>query len=156
MRFSKPFKTLLVCFVTIGMSAFTQVNAQEQVEVTDAELGKIAAAFQGIQKINMEAQQKVMKTVEDSGFEANRFNEMYEASVSPEKNVEATDEEKEKFGKVMSQIQEMQAGFQGQMEEVIGKEGISMERYEKIAMALQTDTALQQRLQAEIVKQQQP
>lgn len=154
MKFSKSFKTFLVCFVTAGIGAFSQVNAQEQVDVSDAELDKIASAYQGIQKVNMEAQQKVMKTVEESGFEANRFNELYQASTTPEKAVDASDDEKEKFGEVMNQIQQMQVGFQKQIEEVIVEEGISMDRYQKIAMALQTDTELQQRLQSVLSKQQ--
>lgn len=87
MRFLKSFKTLVVCIMAIGACAFSHVNAQEQVEVSDTELNKIASAFQDIQKVNMEAQQQVMKTVEESGFEANRFNEMYQASASPEKRL---------------------------------------------------------------------
>lgn len=154
MKFSKLSKTLLVCFVTVGIGTLSQMNAQEQVEVSDAELNKIASAYQGIQKVNMEAQQQVMKTVEESGFEANRFNELYQASTTPEKAVDASDDEKEKFGEVMNQIQQMQVGFQKQIEEVIVEEGISMDRYQKIAMALQTDTELQQRLQSALTKQQ--
>lgn len=154
MKFTKTFKTLLVCFLTAGIGTFSQVNAQEQVEVSDAELDKIASVYQGIQKVNMEAQQKVMETVEENGFETNRFNELYQASTTPEKAVEASDEEKKKFGEVMNQIQQMQVGFQKQIEEVIVDEGISMDRYQKIAMALQTDTKLQQRLQSVLSKQQ--
>ncbi len=154
MRFLKSFKTLVVCIATIGACAFSNVNAQEQVEVSDAELTKIASAFQDIQKVNMEAQQKVMKTVKESGFEANRFNEMYQASASPEKTVDASDEEKERFGKLMNEIQQMQVGFTEQIEEIISSEGLSMQRYQTIAMALQTDTELQGRLQTMLTAQQ--
>ena len=120
MTFLKSMKTFMVCIATIGAAAFSQINAQEQVEVSDTELNKIASAFQDIQKVNMEAQQKVMKTVEESGFEANRFNEMYQAAASPEKTVDASDEEKERFGKLMNDIQQMQVGFTQQIEEIIG------------------------------------
>ncbi|MBA4744237.1 MAG: DUF4168 domain-containing protein [Muricauda sp.] len=153
MRFLKSFKTLVVCVATIGACAFSNVNAQEQVEVTDAELSKIASAFQGIQKVNMEAQQKVMKTVEESGFEANRFNELYQASASPEKTVDASDDEKERFGKLMNEIQQMQVGFTEQIEEIISNEGMSIERYQKIAMALQSDAELQGRLRTKLAEQ---
>lgn len=154
MKSIKLFKILLVCFTTVGIGTFSQINAQEQVEVSDAELDQIASAYQGIQKVNMEAQQKVVSAVEDSGFDTDRFNELYQASTTPEKAVEATDEEKEKFGQVMNQIQQMQVGFQKEIEEIIVDEGISMERYQTIAMALQTDTKLQQRLQSALSKQQ--
>jgi len=154
MRFLKSIKTLVVCIAGVGVSAFSQVNAQEQVQVSDAELNKIASAFQDIQKVNMEAQQQVMKTVQESGFDANRFNEMYQATASPEKTVEASDEEKERFGKLMNDIQEMQVGFTQQIEEIISNEGLSMERYQKIAMALQSDSELQGRLRTMLEKQQ--
>lgn len=153
MRFLRSFKTLVVCIATIGASSFSQVNAQEQVEVTDAELNKIASAFQGIQKVNMEAQQEVMKKVEESGFDANRFNELYQASASPEKTVDASDEEKERFGKVMNEIQQMQVGFTEKIEKIISNEGMSIERYQTIAMALQNDTELQDRLRTMLAEQ---
>ncbi|MFT0715363.1 DUF4168 domain-containing protein [Flagellimonas lutimaris] len=153
MRFLRSFKTLVVCIATIGASSFSQVNAQEQVAVTDAELNKIASAFQGIQKVNMEAQQEVMKKVEESGFDANRFNELYQASASPEKNVDASDEEKERFGKVMNEIQQMQVGFTEKIEKIISNEGMSIERYQTIAMALQNDTELQGRLRTMLAEQ---
>lgn len=153
MRFLRSFKTLVVCITAIGASSFSQVNAQEQVEVTDAELNKIASAFQGIQKVNMEAQQEVMKKVEESGFDSNRFNELYQASASPEKTVDASDEEKERFGKVMSEIQQMQVGFTEKIEEIISNEGMSIERYQTIAMALQNDTELQGRLRTMLEEQ---
>jgi len=153
MRFLRSFKTLVVCFAAIGASSLSQVNAQEQVEVTDAELNKIASAFQGIQKVNMEAQQQVIKKVEESGFDANRFNELYQASASPEKTANASDEEKERFGKVMNEIQQMQAGFTEKIEEIISNEGMSIERYQTIAMALQSDTELQGRLRTMLAEQ---
>ena len=153
MRFLRSFKTLVVCIAAIGASSLSQVNAQEQVEVTDAELNKIASAFQGIQKVNMEAQQEVIKKVEESGFDANRFNELYQASASPEKTANASDEEKERFGKVMNEIQQMQAGFTEKIEEIISNEGMSIERYQTIAMALQSDTELQGRLRTMLAEQ---
>jgi len=153
MRFLRSFKTLVVCIAAIGASSLSQVHAQEQVEVTDAELNKIASAFQGIQKVNMEAQQQVIKKVEESGFDANRFNELYQASASPEKTANASDEEKERFGKVMNEIQQMQAGFTEKIEEIISNEGMSIERYQTIAMALQSDTELQGRLRTMLAEQ---
>ncbi|WP_051947482.1 DUF4168 domain-containing protein [Muricauda sp. MAR_2010_75] len=146
MRFLKPIKTLFVCLLTLGVSLFSSLNAQEQVEVTDAELNKIASAFQDIQKVNMEAQEKVMEMVKNNGFQVERFNEMYQASASPEKTVDATDDEKKRFGKLISEIQELQVGFTEQIEEIISNEGMSIERYQAIAMALQTDSELQGRL----------
>ena len=94
-----------------------------------------------------------MKKVEESGFDANRFNELYQASASPEKTVDASDEEKERFGKVMNEIQQMQVGFTEKIEKIISNEGMSIERYQTIAMALQNDTELQGRLRTMLAEQ---
>jgi len=155
MKFTSKLKTAIFCFMMVGAATFAQVPAQEKVEVSDAELGKIANAFKGIQKVNAQAQQEMVKIVEESGFELERFNELYEASQSPDKNVEANDEEKEKFGVVINEMQNKQTTFQKQMEEVIVKEGITLERYQQVAVVLQSDRALQQRLQAILTAQQQ-
>lgn len=155
MKFSNKFKTLLVCFLMIGGSALAQITEQQKVTVSDDELGKIATIFQSVQLVNAQGQQDMMKEIEANGFEVDRFNELYEASQSLEKDANATAEEKEQFGKVMSEMQKMQMGLQKQMEEVITKEGLTLERYQQVAAALQTDTELQQRLQTVLAKQQQ-
>lgn len=143
-----------MCFLMVGTAAFAQTAEQKKVDVSDDELGKIAAAFQGVQEVNVKAQQEMVKTVEENGFEIDRFNELYQASQSPEKEADASTDEKEKFGVVMNKMQEMQSGFQKQMEDAITNEGISLDRYQEVAMALQTDTELQQRLQALLAQQQ--
>lgn len=155
MKFTSKLRTAIFCFTMVGAATFAQAPAQEKVEVSDAELGKIANAFKGIQQVNVQAQQEMVKTVGENGFELERFNELYEASQSPDKNVEASDEEKEKFGVVMNEMQKKQATFQKQIEDVIVKEGITLERYQQVAMVLQSDRQLQQRLQAILTTQQQ-
>lgn len=54
----------------------------------------------------------------------------------------------------MNEIQQMQVGFTEQIEEIISNEGLSIERYQKIAMALQSDAELQGRLRTMLEKQQ--
>lgn len=120
---------------------------QEKIDVSDDELSKFAQAYQGIMVVNQEAQQKMLATVEEEGFDVQRFNEIHQASLDPNQEVEVTAEEEAKHKKTVEKIQGMQEEFQSQMEQVIEKEGLTVERYEQVAMALQTDTELQQRLQ---------
>lgn len=96
------------------------------------------------------AQEEMTKTVEDNGFEVERFNTLYVASQNPEKPLEATPEEVEKLEVVMTKIEKMQPVYQKEMETVITKENMSVERYQEVAMAVQTNTELQQRLQAKL------
>ncbi|KAB1067924.1 DUF4168 domain-containing protein [Tamlana haliotis] len=152
MRFSKKIKALIVCFLMMGGTMMAQSTAPQNVTVSDAELGKIASVFQGVQAINVKAQEGMMKTVQDNGFELDRFNEIYEAAQTGKSGTNLTDEEKEKFGEVMNALQQQRAGIQKQMETVITEEGLTLERYQEVAMALQSDTKLQVRLKAELAK----
>ncbi|MDT0688403.1 DUF4168 domain-containing protein [Salegentibacter sp. F188] len=150
----KKIAGLLVVLMLMGsMSAVAQTQPmppQQQkveVDVDDAELAKFAEAYQGLRMVNQEAQQKMVSVVEDEGFEIQRFNEMYQASMNPNEELDVTGNEKEKYEATVQKIEGMQGEFQEKMEEVITDQGFTMERYEKLAMALQTDPEMQQRLQ---------
>ena len=80
-------------------------------------------------------------------MEIPRFNEIHQATIDPETEVEATAEEKATHKKIIGELETMQAGVQQQMEKLITDQGLSLERYEQIAMSLQSDTELQQRIQ---------
>ncbi|PKD20881.1 hypothetical protein APR41_12650 [Salegentibacter salinarum] len=152
---SKKIAGLLFAFALLGSAsvfAQTQQLPQQQqqaveVDVSDEELSKFADAYQKIRMVNQQAQQEMAKKVEDSGFDIQRFNEIHQASLDPNTEVDATEEEMTKHKEVVTEIEGMQGEFQKEMESAISEEGLDVARYEKIAMALQTDTELQQRLQ---------
>lgn len=124
-----------------------QQKQQQQVEVTDAELNKFAKAFQGIRVIGQQSQQEMMQVVQNEGMKVERFSKIHEATLNPQVEVEATAEEKEQHQKIISKLEVMQASIQEQMEKAITEAGLSLDRYEQIAMGLQSDLDLQQRLQ---------
>ena len=153
---SKKIAGLLFGFALLGSAGVfaqtpQQLPQQQQqaveVDVSDNELSKFADAYQEIRMVNQKAQQKMVKKVEDNGFEIQRFNEIHQASLDPNAEVEVSEEEKTKHKEVVAEIEGMQGDFQKEMEDAISKNELDVERYEKIAMALQTDTKLQQRLQ---------
>ncbi|APS40118.1 DUF4168 domain-containing protein [Salegentibacter sp. T436] len=152
---SKKIAGLLFAFALLGSAsvfAQTQQLPQQQqqtvdIDVSDEELSKFADAYQKIRMVNQQAQQEMAKKVEDSGFDIQRFNEIHQASLDPNTEVDATEDELTKHKEVVSEIEGMQGEFQKEMENAISEEGLDVARYEKIAMALQTDTELQQRLQ---------
>ncbi|MBO2545658.1 DUF4168 domain-containing protein [Salegentibacter sp. BDJ18] len=152
---SKKIAGLLFAFALLGSAnvfAQTQQLPQQQqqtvdIDVSDEELSKFADAYQKIRMVNQQAQQEMARKVEDSGFDIQRFNEIHQASLDPNTEVDATEDELTKHKEVVSEIEGMQGEFQKEMENAISEEGLDVARYEKIAMALQTDTELQQRLQ---------
>lgn len=139
----KQSKKLVLAFLLLSTAAF----AQE--EVSDTELGNFANAIVSIQSINMEAQNTMMEVVTESGISLDRFNELYGASMEENEEVlsSMTAEESEKFDSVMARFEAMYAVFEKNMEAAIVKENITIERFETIAEKMETDMALQARLQ---------
>ncbi len=151
---SKKIAGLLFVFALLtGSAAISQTPTMPQkqqkvdVDVSDAELSKFAKAYQGLRMMNQQVNQKMMKTVTDGGLEVKRFNEIHQASLDPNKEVEATEEELEKHKTILTEIEGMQGEFQKKMETTIKDQGLTVERYQKLATALQTDKELQTRLQ---------
>lgn len=150
-------KNLISGVFLLGVFATTTVNAQsapmpqapkqQKVDVKDAELEKYAEVFQQMRMVQQEAQKEMIQVVENENIELKRFNEIHQASMNPNAEVETTPEEDKKYKAVVAELQTLQPKFQKEMEEVIANSDMTMERYQQLAMALRTDTDLQQRLQ---------
>lgn len=141
---------------TVGIFLFTlfAASAQTEGEVTDAELQKFADAYQEVQMSNQVIQQEMVVAIEKEGLTPQRFNEIYEAKMNPEKEVEATEDEMEKQDAAMVVIQEIQKTSQAKMEEKIKEKGLTFEQFQAIGAQVQQDPELQQKLQAIMMKQQ--
>ncbi len=148
----KKFASFLLFFTILGTVAASaqisqpQPQQQQKVEVSDGELEKFANAFQGIRMITQQAQQEMMTVVQQSGMNVEKFNKIQQASMNPETTVEATAEEKAKHKEIAAELEDMQMGYQEQMQEVIEEQDLTLQRYEQIAMGLQNDPELQERL----------
>ena len=147
----KLFSSLLFV-VALGTASVTAQSTtmpqqQEKIEVSDAELNKFADVFQKMRMMNQEVQKEMMAVVQEENFELERFNEIHQAKMDPNKDVETTEVEDKRYNQVVSELEEIQPEFQKKMQNVISESGLSMERYQQLAMALRNDTQLQQRLQ---------
>lgn len=151
MKLTKLFSSLLLVFVLGGATVVAQSptlpQQQEKIDVSDAELTRFAQVFQQMRMINQTAQKEMMQVVQEENFELKRFNEIHQAKINPQKEVETTKEEDKKYELVVAELQTIQPKFQKKMQQVITESELSMERYQQLAMALRTDTQLQQRLQ---------
>lgn len=150
---AKKFINLIFFLALMGTApVFAQAQPnmapqQQKIDVSDAELSKFADIYQKMRMMNQKAQQKMIQVVQEEGMDVKRFNEVHLALTQGKKDVNVTDEEKETHKVVMDKLEGMQAGFQKQMEDIITGQGLSVERYQQLAMALRSDSELQQRLQ---------
>jgi hypothetical protein len=134
---------------TVGLSAQTEAK-----KVTDKELNNFADAFQEVQMENQSVQQEMMTMIKEKGLDVNRFQEIQQSQMDPNSTVEVSEKEMIAFKSVMSKIEAMQPELQAQMEAIIKKKGLSLERYQEVAAAIQSDADLQQKLQTIMMKKQ--
>lgn len=154
-RLKRKMNVMLLC---AGLFAGSTVMAQtpqlppqqqqqpQEINVTDAELEKFAEAYQGIQVAQQEAQKKMIAAVEEQDMEIGAFNEIHQAKMQNQE-VDASQEDLQKHAKAVEKIEEMQPAIQAEMEEIITDADLTIERYEQIAGAMQTNPELIQRLQ---------
>ncbi|AUC23522.1 hypothetical protein BTO15_16065 [Polaribacter sejongensis] len=72
------------------------LTAQEQQDISDKELVQFADAYTEVQVLNQQSQQKMMSILQEEGLEIERFNEIQQAKMDPNKKSDATDVEKKK------------------------------------------------------------
>ena len=141
----------LFLFVTIlgSASSFAQEN-----EVSDAELSKFADAYINIQMQNQEAQQEMMTIIQDEGLKVERFSEIEEAAMDPNKTSDATDAEIKMHANATAKMEKMQPMLEQRAVEGIESKGLTFERFQELAAVIQQDQGLQQRLQGILMKNQ--
>lgn len=141
-------KVKLMLFMSFfGMLTVMAQTQTQSKPVTDDELQKFITIFTQVQMENQKIQQEMLKVVEENGLTPQRFQEIQQAQANPNSTAEVSAEEKKSYDAVMSILQEMQPALEAQMLKIVTDNGFSEERYTEVAQQIQTDTALQQKLQ---------
>ena len=143
-------KLFLFVFICGSMS----LAAQEQQDISDKELVQFADAYTEVQVLNQQSQQKMMSILQEEGLEIERFNEIQQAKMDPNKKSDATDVEKKKHENITTKIEKMQPELEKNAIASIESTGISIKKFEALAAKIQEDTSLQQRLQTIMEKRQ--
>ena len=150
MKFKKIL-IMLVVFTTGLTGAFAQLPQQlpEQMptEVSDNELEQFAHAFREIQVIDHQVQMEMINTVQEEGIDVDRFNQFLSAQQNPAQAFDATEEELSQFATAYQEIEEIQQKAIKQMEQAIVDNELTTERYQQIAMSIQANPELLQKLQ---------
>ncbi|MGB5943417.1 MAG: DUF4168 domain-containing protein [Leeuwenhoekiella sp.] len=154
MRFRKNIITTMIVGLLFAGTTAT-IQAQEtnapQIEaaedVSEKELKEFVMVYQNIQKQNQSAQQQMMGIIKESGLEVQRFNEIQQAKMSEDKDVNATEEELKSHEAATTELNKMQPQIEKQMKGIIEESSLTMQRYQAVATALQNDQDLQQRFQ---------
>lgn len=140
-------------FLFVFISGSMSLMAQEQ-NVSDEDLGQFADAFAEVQVQNQKSQEEMIAIIKDEGLEVERFNEIQQAAMDPNKESDATETEKEKHVNATSKLEKMQPEMEKKTIASIESTGISIKDYESLAAKIQQDQTLQQRLQTILVERQ--
>ncbi len=156
---------MAVVFALFAIPAHAQFEmpqeAPPQIEVSDEELELFIDASMNAQTVQMQSQQEMIAIVDEEGIEVNTYNEIMQAQQmgqSPE-DIGVSESDLEKFERASEKIQEVEVRMERDLAQAVEDEGMEMERFQEINMAIQQDPELQQRAQQliqEIQMQQQP
>jgi len=125
------------------------ITQQQQVDIdlNEAELKKFAKAFQEVQKIQEEAQDKMVNIIEDKGLTIEEYNKLSRHQQQGDQASEdISKQELNQFEAANSQINQIEEKIQSNMEEAITSQGLEIERFHKIRMGVMQDQELQQKL----------
>ncbi len=120
-----------------------------QIEVSDEELETFVDISAVAQQVQMEAQSDMIAVVESEDLSVETYNVIAESRYmeQPDEQLDVTQEELDKFESASERIGEMERDLDQSVAQAVEQEGMSMDRFMEINMALQQDPSLQQRIQ---------
>lgn len=119
---------------------------QSKADVSDKDLKDFASVYTKVQAEGQKAQQKMAAVIEKDGMKLDRFNEIQTAKLQNKKSDASADEMKT-FDKITGELDVLQPQIQKGMESIIQSSGMSVEKFQSIASAIQTDKDVQARFQ---------
>ena len=132
-----------------------QMMQQEQtdIEVKDAELEQFVTVSENVMKINQERQQEMLNEIEKEGLTGERYTELRMAEQNPAAvQSEPSKEELDKKRRVDEKLQKIEQKTQQEQVAIVEDSGLSLERYQEIAQAVQSDQELNQKFQKMIME----
>jgi TolA-binding protein len=144
-------------FVLINLFAFSQQTPPQQqmppqqqqqveVEVSDDELELFVGALSLVQEINQKAQQEMVQVIEDNDFTVEEFNQVQQ-KLQQSQDADVDKDDKLTFDKIVEGVEQIQMKSQKKMQESIEESGISVNRYQEILLAVQSNEDLYARFQ---------
>ncbi|MEX2641369.1 MAG: DUF4168 domain-containing protein [Balneolales bacterium] len=120
-----------------------------QIEVSDDELQSFVNIAVEARQIQSESQMEMLAVVEDEGIEVETYNQIAQGlqTGQSQDEIDVTPEDMDKFNRASESIGEIEQEMEQTMASAAEEEGINMERFQEINMAIQQDPELQQRTQ---------
>lgn len=121
-------------------------QSSEAMNFSDEELEKFVDIDMQLQPMQQQAQQEMIATVEEKGMAVEKFQEIAQSQQQGDSTAFSS-EEMQSFNEINEDLSEIDRQLREEVQAKIEEEGVSLERYQEIAMAVNQDPSLQQKLQ---------
>jgi hypothetical protein len=121
--------------------------------VSQTEVEKFASTVKQFQTIQQDAQEQAGQILEGEDLSFERFNEILQTQQNPqatEPSSAVTEQERQKFDRVLSQLDALRQTTRQQTERVLESEGLERERFSQILAQVRQDAGLRARIEAEL------
>lgn len=134
-------------------TAFAQVPQQPEPlspeEITDEDLQMVSNISDSAEGIQQEVDEKMQDIVENEGMEFPRFQEIMMSQQNPQMagEINITEDEQETLQKVQPELTQVQQEAQAQYMETIEAEGLTVQKFQQLAQAIQTHPEVAERFE---------
>ncbi|WP_236979027.1 DUF4168 domain-containing protein [Membranihabitans maritimus] len=142
----KVFTILFLAVATITAHGQQLPQQQPVTEVTDQDIDKFVNAMKTVEKVNQEAQPKMVKAIEGAGMDPQSFMQISQTQQQGKKP-DLGEEEMKKFKEAQQEVQKVQLEANKKIEAEIAEHDLSVQRFNEIYLALQQDPELQKKVQ---------
>lgn len=128
---------------------FQPGQSAQNIDVSDEELKLFTEVSMVAQEIQRESQQEMLAIVDEEGLDVQTYNLIAEARFNEQSDdeIDVSSEDLENFESAFEKVEVVQKKVEGEMIAAIEAEGMDMDRFMEINMAMQQDQELQQRVQ---------
>lgn len=140
---------VLMAGTVMAQGQMQQMQNNQADSVSDEELQQFVKTTQELQGIQEDIQSKVQDMVGEEDMEFQRFQQIMMSKQNPQMadQVEVTQKEEETIQKIQPELQKISQEAQQKQISVIEEQGLSPERFQQIAQAVQSDQQMMQRFQ---------
>lgn len=140
----------LIYILPIAQASAQDTTSQPSTAIredfSDDELKSFVKANEKVMAIQMEAEQNMVKAIEEEGLTVDRFHQILEEQRDPQRGTETSAEELKSFNNAAKVILEENAKVEEHMTTSIEEQGIDIETYKQIMLAYQQSPAIQSRV----------
>ncbi|MGM0376994.1 MAG: DUF4168 domain-containing protein [Bacteroidota bacterium] len=137
-----------------------QQQQQQQKDYSEEEIDVFAEAVAQVLPIQQEAEQKMMKEIEDQGMELDKFNQIARQMQQGGEPEDVSEEDMETFKSISEEIQGIQMETQQEVNKIISDEGMSPAKYQEMISAYSSNPEIKKKVDEKIgdqgQQQQQP